>query len=595
MRNTLWVLLLFLARPSLQSPPDTLPLTSHDDLPAIIQLVQLFDDDQSSPQSFPRWPQDQQDLNVLKVSIIKYQEVVQEDIDRLENIQNQDHGISDFFISNDLKFSILAPNSFQQHLETCGVKNGFLPYGMHLLHNAISQQNIPSPLFISQKPIFKSSDVLKWAATIDHNADSCAIWHLTAIGTPEVKPEEDCSTHMHSICIQLAGNQSYQNLLMNKNALPHLLISTKFLNYLLSEISSLEAPDSKYASDIGMHLSHSATHYAENIGRKGFVSYTMLAAAQHSVSLLLLALSKSQHSSFWQTEAFQQSNFDKIQTAWNQNTIFLSKLVSKVEAQLQQNKRESRKIDNNGDDVTTVRPTQQEGSGLADHYQAPSSSTSPTTPSTSSTSSTTSSTSSTSSTTNAGDHHHDDDDNQSGQNDDNPTQPDSPSIFSWTYWFGQPTSNQTLPNSNATDENIHNNDTSLDIQGASPDGFPYDIYMNWGVIRMWPFAQLIPFARFHLLALIEFYINLLWKCLTLALAVYVGLLSRRVRNLEIKCHSLDQAANIQMFNLNQNEIKHLSSSHAKRSRQHNQHNVPKQALKEDSQTVKPLLKQHQPI
>ena len=97
MRNTLWVLLLLLARLSLQSPPDTLPLTRHDDLPAIIQLVQLFDDDQSSPQSFPRWPQDQQDLNVLKVSIIKYQEVVQEDIDRLENIQNQDHGISDFF------------------------------------------------------------------------------------------------------------------------------------------------------------------------------------------------------------------------------------------------------------------------------------------------------------------------------------------------------------------------------------------------------------------------------------------------------------------------------------------------------------------
>ena len=592
MRNILWVLLLFLTRPSLQSPPDTLPLTSHDDLPAIIQLVQLFDDDQSSPQSFPRWPQDQQDLNVLKVSIIKYQEVVQEDIDRLENIQNQDHGISDFFISNDLKFSILAPNSFQQHLETCGVKNGFLPYGMHLLHNAISQQNIPSPLFISQKPIFKSSDVLKWAATIDHNADSCAVWHLTAIGTPEVKPEEDCSTHMHSICIQLAGNQSYQNFLMNKNALPHLLTSTKFLNYLLSEISSLEAPDSKYASDIGMHLSHSATHYAENIGRKGFVSYTMLAAAQHSVSLLLLALSKSQHSSFWQTEAFQQSNFDKIQTAWNQNAIFLSKLVSKVEAQIQQNKRESRKIDNNGDDVNTVRPTQQEGSGLADHYQAPS----PTTPATSSTSSTSATTSSTSSTTNAGVHHHDDDDNQSGQNDVNPSQSGSSSIFSWNYWFG-PTGNQTLPDSNATDENNNNNniDTSLDIQGANPDGFPYDIYTNYDIVRMWPFTHLIPFARFHLLALIEFYINLLWKCLTLALAVYVGLLSRRVRNLEIKCHNLDQAANIQMFNLNQNEIKHLSSSHAKRSRQHNQHNVPKTALKEDSQTVKPLLKQHQPI
>ena len=145
-------------------------------------------------------------------------------------------------------------------------------------------------------------------------------------------------------------------------------------------------------------------------------------------------------------------------------------------------------LDNNGDDVTTARPTQQEGSGLADHYQAPSSSTSPTTPSTSSTSSTTSSTSSTSSTTNAGVHHHDDDDNQSGQNDVNPNQSGSSSIFSWNYLFG-PTGNQTLPDSNATDENNNNNniDTSLDIQGANPDGFPYDIYMNWGVIRMWQF------------------------------------------------------------------------------------------------------------
>ena len=59
--------------------------------------------------------------------------------------------------------------------------------------------------------------------------------------------------------------------------------------------------------------------------------------------------------------------------------------------------------------------------------------------------------------------------------------------------------------------------------------------------------------------------------------------------LEIKCHSLDQAANVQMFNLNQNEIKHLSSTHAKRSRQHGPH-VPKPALKDDPQTVKPLLK-----
>ena len=151
-----------------------------------------------------------------------------------------------------------------------------------------------------------------------------------------------------------------------------------------------------------------------------------------------------------------------------------------------------------------------------------------------------------------------------------------------------------MPNSNATDENNNNNniDTSLDIQGANPDGFPYDIYMKWDIVRMWPFTHLIPFARFHLLALIEFYINLLWKCFTLALAVYVGLLSRRVRNLEIKCHSLDQAASIQMFNLNRSEIKELSSNHAKRSRHHSQHNVPKSALKEGSQTVEPLLKEH---
>ena len=312
MRGTLWIFLLLLAHLPLQSSQDTVPLTSHDvpltshdDLPPIIQLAHLFDDVQHPPQSFPRWPQDQQDLNVLKVSIIKYQEVVQEDIERLESLQNQDQGISDFFISNDLKFSILTPDSFQQHLETCGVKNGFLPYGMHLLHNAINQQNIPSPIFISQKPIFKSSDVLKWASTIDQNTNNCAVWHLTAIGTPEVKPEANCNTHMHSICIQLAGNQSYQNLLMNENVLPQLLTTTKLLYYLLSEISSLEAPDSKYASDIGMHLSQSATYYAENIGRKGFLSYTMLAAAQHSVNLLLLALTKAQHSSFWQTENFQ--------------------------------------------------------------------------------------------------------------------------------------------------------------------------------------------------------------------------------------------------------------------------------------------------
>ena len=611
MRNTFWVLLLLLTRLPLQSSQDTLPFTSHDDLPPLIQLTQLFDDVQGGPpQSFPRWPQDIEDLNVLKTSIITFQEVIQKDIERLENIP--DPRISDFFISDTLKFSVLAPNSFQQHLETCGVRNGYLPYGMHLLNNAIHQSRIPAPIFISQKPIFKSADVLKWAAIIDQNANSCAIWQLTAIGTPEVRPEADCNSHMHSICIQAAGNQSYFNLLMNQNAIPQLLTFTKFLNYLLSQISSLEAPESKYASDIGMHLSQSATYYAENIEREGLVSYAMLAAAQHSVNLLLLALTKSQHSSFWQTENLQQSNFDKIQSTWNQNTRFLAKLVSRVEAQIEQNKRKGRQMDN-GANVSTVRPTQQEGSGVEDHHQASSPSTAQ--PFTSSTSPPLpphnhqdrhdrhhhDNQNNRHNATNVGNDNNDDnnarhDDNRSNQNDDNRSnqndenQPDSPSMFSWVYWFGQSTNtnNQTLP-SNATDDN-YDNITSVNIQGqGAPDGFPFDIYMNWDIIRFWPFTHLIPFARFHLLALIEFYINLIWKCLTLALAVYVGLLSRRVRKLEIKCNSLDQAANVQMFNLNQNQIKHLSSTHAKRNRQHGPH-VPNPVLKDDPQSVKPLLK-----
>ena len=60
------------------------------------------------------------------------------------------------------------------------------------------------------------------------------------------------------------------------------------------------------------------------------------------------------------------------------------------------------------------------------------------------------------------------------------------------------------------------------------------------MVQFWPFSNLLSLAAFHLFNIVEFYINLLLKILTLFLASYVFVLDRRVQRLEHKCDTLKQ-------------------------------------------------------
>jgi hypothetical protein len=54
------------------------------------------------------------------------------------------------------------------------------------------------------------------------------------------------------------------------------------------------------------------------------------------------------------------------------------------------------------------------------------------------------------------------------------------------------------------------------------------------MVRIWPFSYLISLALYHLLSVIEFYLNLLWKIATLFLFVYVYILANRLSNVQNK-------------------------------------------------------------
>ena len=477
----------------------------------------------------------------LRDLVAKFQEAVLTDNDRLnqtllDQTLNQNI-LFPFFLSETTKFTVLSEKSFQANLYECASMHGYLPYGMHLLHNVIDQQQIPLKIQISQNPIFRSGDARRWQNTIAKNSELCAIWQINPLtNQAEIKAgPPNCGQDLPSICLQAVGTQTYSNLSDHRANQHQLLASNQHLYYLLTQLETYPSPSKRFASDITLHVLEAFGIFADFIENKTQMSHQTLFASQRCLGLVQLALQKAQHSESWKAEERQQLNFEAIQELLNNHTLIIQNMESRFQGLvLQQRQFEALSRGGSSDD-----PSDQEGSGpAADEFGSP--------PHAAPQS-----------------HENDDDENDNDANHhhandsvdyphdisypyENQTDSDDfnnvtwsfpwsfPDLFSWELWSSQ-TQNLT---ETTFSQNMEDQRGMFDF--SSNESYPAYIYSKFQMVQFWPFSNLLTLAAFHLFNIVEFYINLILKILALLLASYVFVLDQKVQRLEHKCATLNR-------------------------------------------------------
>ena len=540
-------------------------------LPALLNLAQTLSQASWGIQdsAFDDWVQDNpldSSMETLREFLLTFQIAVQNHIDGIEEGVSRS-GTFPYFLSDNLKFTVISAKAFQNILYDCASSHGFVPYGTHFFDDVIDLQHLPSKIYISKNPIFRSVPMSQWQGIVSQNAEHCSIWQIDQLTKrPEVAIPQDCNQPIQSICIQPVGTETFSKLSEVRASQRQLLASQKHLFYLLSQLSAYPSPlgqPTRFASDISAHLTEAFRIFAELIENETDVSYSTLFASQSCIELLQLALQKAQHSESWKTEERQQLNFEKIQSHLNNHSLIVKNIEARVQT-LESNRRQRHRPARGGS-----VDTQSQGSGLSQHPSKlcagsdgielddcdddqnahddnhgdtttivtsdptssnpstsdPSASTSSTSSAFSSTS--TSSTSSTFSITTTSGTSSDSTTSASNPNDTNDGNAtdsgETPwtfsSLFTWEYWNPR--------NQNSTEPDREN---QLQYYGTSRNDsfYPEFVYSNLDMVRFWPFSTLLTLAAFHLFAIIEFYINLLWKILTLLLAIHVY---RHIRHL----------------------------------------------------------------
>ena len=553
---------------------------SISDLPMILNLAQTFSNASLGVPSdaFQRWVNEHpldSSMETLRELVIKFQSAVKVHSNWLNQTILQNNTFP-YFLSESLKFAILDPNPFQQSIHECAVQQGYIPYGMHLLHNAIDHKYIPSRIYISKKPIFRSVPSPQWQQSITNNSEQCSIWQINQITLQaEVKAALDCNQKIHSICIQSVGTETHSNRTEFQASQQMLLASSEHLYYLITQLSSYPSPHERFASDISIHLTEAFATFAESIEKRPDFSYRSLFAFKRCTELLQLALQKAQHSESWKAEERQQSNFEAIQSLVNNHSIFLKNIASRVQI-LETNRHQYRRRAQ-GDFLDDQ--SQQQGSGMSspshpdsvgideddDEYDPRDASNSTINVSNSPSNASDSTIYASNSTMNASNPNFNasnsnfQDDNANPTNGSDASAPAwSPaSWFTWDYWLPQ-AQNSTEPAQ----------DNQLQLFDSSGNGsFPQNIYSNLELVKFWPFPKLLTLAAFHLFNIIEFYVNLLWKILTILLAVYVYVLDQKISRLEQRFNDLNRTIEPK---LDPSKVKELSSLQAQGGRSKHQ-------------------------
>ena len=477
----------------------------------------------------------------LRGLVAEFQQAVLTDTDRLNQTlinQTLDQNILfPHFLSETTKFTVLSEKPFKSNLIECASMHGYLPYGMHLLHNVIDQQQIPLKMQISQNPIFRSGDTRQWRNMITKNSELCAIWQINSLTKQAeiVSGPPNCVQNLPSICLQAVGTQTFSNLSDHRASQHQLLASVQHLYYLLTQLETYPSPSRRFASDIMSHILKAFGIFADFIENKTQMSHQTLFASQRCLGLVQLALQKAQHSESWKAEERQQLNFEAIQELLNNHTLIIQNMESRFQGLvLQQRQFEALSRGGSSDD-----PSDQEGSGpAADEFGSP--------PHAAPQS-----------------HENDDDENDNDANHhhandsvdyphdisypyENQTDSDDfnnvtwsfpwsfPDLFSWELW--------SLQTQNLTETTFSQNmEDQLEMfDFSSNESYPAYIYSKFQMVQFWPFSNLLTLAAFHLFNIVEFYINLILKILALLLASYVFVLDRKVQRLEQKCATLNQ-------------------------------------------------------
>ena len=555
--------------PTLQQQPSNL------NLPGILELVHTFSQASMGIQ--------QDVLKELIVSnqldnstaelrnlVAEFQQAVLTDTDRLNQTlinQTLDQNILfPHFLSETTKFTVLSEKSFKSNLIECASMHGYLPYGMHLLHNVIDQQQIPRKMQISQNPIFRSGDTRQWRNMITTNSELCAIWQINSLTNQAeiVAGPPNCVQNLPSICLQAVGTQTFSNLSDHRASQHQLLASVQHLYYLLTQLETYPSPSKRFASDIMSHILKAFGIFADFIENKTQISHQTLFASQRCINLVQLALQKAQHSESWKAEERQQSNFEAIQNLLNNHTLLIQNIESRFQglvmkqrqfeafsrggssddqsdhgsgsaagefgspphAALQSDENDENDDENDENDDKNDENDDEKDIHANHHYANDSFPYENVTLS--------------GNVSQYDDNPYDDDDAnvsftyQTDSDDHNNVTWSFSDLFSWNFWSFQ------TQNSTETTFRQDMEDQFGIFDLSSNESYPAYIYSKFQMVQFWPFSNLLSLAAFHLFNIIEFYINLLLKILTLFLASYVFVLDRRVQRLEHKCDTLKQ-------------------------------------------------------
>ena len=571
--------------PMLQQQPSNL------NLPGILELVHTFSQASMGIQQdvLKEWIVSNQLDNStaeLRNLVAEFHQAVLADTDRLNQTlinQTLDQNILfPHFLSETTKFTVLSEKSFKSNLIECASMHGYLPYGMHLLHNVIDQQQIPLKMQISQNPIFRSGDTRQWRNMITKNSELCAIWQINSLTNQAeiVAGPPNCVQNLPSICLQAVGTQTFSNLSDHRASQDQLLASVQHLYYLLTQLETYPSPSKRFASDIMSHILKAFGIFADFIENKTQISHQTLFASQRCINLVQLALQKAQHSESWKAEERQQSNFEAIQNLLNNHTLLIQNIESRFQGLvMKQRQFEAFSRGGSSDDQSD------HGSGsTAGEFGSP-----PHAPLQSDENDETDE-------NDENDEKDDENDIHTNQHHANDSYPYANDSFPYAN-DSFPYANDSLPYENVTlsgnvtqyednpyddddanvsltyqtDSDDHNNVTwsfsdlfswnfwSFQTQNStettfrqdmedqfgifdfsSNESYPAYLYSKFQMVQFWPFSNLLTLAAFHLFNIVEFYINLLLKILTLFLASYVFVLDRRVQRLEHKCDTLKQ-------------------------------------------------------
>ena len=506
----------------------------------------------------------------LRGLVAEFQQAVLTDTDRLNQTlinQTLDQNILfPHFLSETTKFTVLSEKSFKSNLIECASMHGYLPYGMHLLHNVIDQQQIPLKMQISQNPIFRSGDTRQWRNTITKNSELCAIWQINSLTNQAeiIAGPPNCVQNLPSICLQAVGTQTFSNLSDHRASQHQLLASVQHLYYLLTQLETYPSPSRRFASDIMSHILEAFGIFADFIENKTQMSHQTLFASQRCLGLVQLALQKAQHSESWKAEERQQSNFEAIQNLLNNHTLLIQNIESRFQGLvMKQRQFEAFSRGGSSDDQSDHGSGSAAGefgspphAALQSHENDENDDKND---------------ENDDEKDNHANHHHANDSypyandsfpyenvTLSGnvtQYDDNPYDDDDANVsltyqtdsdghnnvtwsysdlFSWKFWSFH------TQNSTETTFSQDMEDQFGIFDFSSNETYPAYLYSKFQMVQFWPFSNLLTLAAFHLFNIVEFYINLLLKILTLFLASYVFVLDRRVQRLEQKCDTLNQ-------------------------------------------------------